>query len=108
MYYSHLDIKDVQEIPKPDSFSGRFSAPFLEVFPSLCPEAYAQELFDFFRFLLHPYRRCFDTPAASPKNEEIESAIMNKGRKGYCTFFREKNSKFRLHPLADWMFQTKP
>ncbi len=83
-----------------------FSDSFLEVFPSLCPQAYTQELYDFFRFLVHPYPRCFDTPAASPRNEEIESAIMNKGKKGYCTFIRDENRKFRIRPLGEWMFDS--
>ena len=104
MYYSDLDQKEDDEIPDPDRFSGRFSDLFQESYPSLFPETYTQELFDFFRFLIHPYRRCFDTPAASPKNEEIESAIKNKGQKGSCTFFRENNRKFVARPLGDWMF----
>lgn len=106
LYYSHLDIKDFQENPKPDPFSGRFSDAFLEAFPSLFPQAYTQELYDFFRFLVHPYRRCFETPAASPRNQEIESAIKNKGTKGYCTFMREEDRKFRIQPLAEWMFDS--
>lgn len=106
MYYSHLDIKDFQESPKPDPFSGRFSDPFLESYPLLFPEIYAQELHDFFRFLVHPYRRCFDTPSASPRNDEIEAAIKNKGRKGCCTFIRENNRKFVVRPLRDWMFDA--
>ena len=106
MYYSHLDIKDFEEIPEPDRFSGRFSDLFLESYPSLFPETYTQELHDFFRFLIHPYRRCFDTPAASPKNEEIEAAIKNKGQKGCCTFMREQDRKFRIQPVAEWMFET--
>jgi hypothetical protein len=94
MYYSHLDIKDFQENPKPEPFSGRFSDLFLETYPTLFPESYTQELYDYFRIYTHSYRRCFDTPAASPRNEEIESAILNKGKKGCCTFMREDNRKF--------------
>ena len=106
LYYSHLDIKDFEERPEPDPFSGRFSDLFLESYPSLFPETYTQELHDFFRFLVHPYRRCFDTPAASPRNEEIESAIMNKGKKGSCTFIRENNRKFIVRPLRAGMFDA--
>lgn len=106
MYYSHLDIKDFEEIPKPHRFYGRFSDLFLESYPSLFPETYSQELHDFFRFLIHPYRRCFDTPAASPKNEEIESAIKNKGQKGCCTFIRENKRKFVVKHLRAWMFDA--
>ena len=107
LYYSHLDIKDFEERPEPGQFSGRFSDLFLESYPSLFPETYTQELHDFFRFLIHPYRRCFETPAASPRNEEIESAIRNKGKEGYCTFFREDNRKFRIQPVAEWMFEAE-
>ena len=107
MYYSHLDIKDFQESPKPDHFSGRFSDLFLQSYPSLFPDPYTQELHDFFRFLVHPYRRCFDTPAASPRNDEIESAIKNKGKKGCCTFIRENNRKFIVRLMRPEMFQSE-
>ncbi len=106
MYYSHLDIKDFQELPEPDCFSGRFSDLFLESYPSLFPETYTHELYEFFRFLIHPYRHCFDTPAASPKNEEIESAIKNKGHAGCCTFIREEGRRFIVRLLQDWMFEA--
>src|SRR5262249_7517197 len=100
----HLDIKVLQD-KKPDRSAGSLSDFFLASYTLLFPESYTQELYDFFGFLIHPYRRCFDTPAASPKNEEIESAMKNKGHEGCCTFFRENNCKFIVHPLRDWMFQ---
>ncbi len=89
----------------PDPFSGRFSDLFLETYPTLFPESYTQELYDFFRIYTHSYRRCFDTPAASPRNDEIESAIMNKGKKGCCTFIRENNRKFIVRLLRPEMFE---
>ncbi|HEY7328062.1 MAG TPA: hypothetical protein VH592_10500 [Gemmataceae bacterium] len=107
MYYSHLDIKDFQENPKPDPFSGRFSDLFLETYPTLFPESYTQEIYDFFRIYTHSYRRCFDTPAASPRNEEIESAILNKGKDGCCTFIRENNIKFIVRLMRVEMYESE-
>ncbi len=65
---------------------------------------YGTELFHFFNFLAHPLRRCFDTPEKSPKNEEIESAIRNRGTVGSHKFWRESGSKFILRSLNPWMF----
>jgi hypothetical protein len=105
MYYSDLDIKDFEEFPKPDEVAGQHSEFFLDTFPEAFPETYKQELFDFFRFVMHPYRRCFHTPAASPRNEEIESAIRNKGKKGRCTFQRD-SGPFKVKPVTAYMFDA--
>ena len=106
MYYSNLDIKDIEEFPKPDEAAGPYSEFFLDTFSEVFPAICQQELFDFFSFVMHPYRRCFHTPAASPKNEEIESAMRNKGKKGSCTFQRD-NGPFIARPVAAFMFDAK-
>ncbi len=107
MYYSDLDIKDIEEIPEPGDRSGGLSDFFLETFPDCFPEVYTGELFDFFRLVAHPLRRCFDTPQASPRNEEIASATRNRGQPGSHTFVRENGHKFVLRPLMDWMFSRQ-
>lgn len=76
---------------------------FNETYHDVFPGALAEEVHDFVRLVAHPFRRCFDSPAKSPKNVEIESAISNKGTPGYCTFIREEG-KFIARPLVDWMF----
>ena len=75
---------------------------FNETYHDCFPDALAQEVHNFVRLIAHPYRRCFDRPAKSPKNQEIESAIRNKGTPGCCTFQRE-DGKFIVRPLAEWM-----
>lgn len=104
MYYSCLDIKDFEEIPEPDAFTGQFSDFFLETYPLVFPKTYAQEVYNFFQFVAHPYRRCWDRPAKSPRNEEIESAIKNKGKEGSHTFLRD-TGRFILHRMQEWMFK---
>ncbi len=46
-----------------------------------------------------------DDPSHSPRAEEIESAIRNKGRKGSNTFIRPGGWKYILRPLQSWTFQ---
>src|ERR1022692_4245370 len=104
MYYSDLTIKDCEEKPETEKFLGKYSDFFLDSYKEVCPETYTQELYHFFGSLIHPYRRCFDTPAASPRNEEILSALRNKGTKGSHTFDRN-GRKFILRYLQDWMFR---
>ena len=76
---------------------------FNETYHDVFPGALAEEVHEFVRLVAHPFRRCFDSPAKSPKNVEIESAIRNKGTPGYCTFMRDEG-KFIARPLVDWMF----
>lgn len=101
-----LTLQEQEEIPHDETFAGTFSAFFLETFAEAFPETYAQELFNFFHYVAHPYRRCWDKPEKSPRNEEIETAIKNKGKKGSHTFPRE-GFKFILRPLGAWMFAPK-
>lgn len=76
---------------------------FCESYHDVFPHAIAQEVYNFVRMVAHPLRRCFDTPAKSPKNIEIESAIKNKGKPGHCTFDRDEG-KFYVRPMVEWMF----
>ena len=76
---------------------------FNESYHDAFPGALAKEVHNFVRLVAHPYRRCFDRPAKSPMNAEVESAIKNKGTPGCCTFMREEG-KFIVRPLTDWMF----
>ncbi len=99
-----FEESDLDAVPQENyERSAEYSDFFVEAYSECFPDALAKEMADFFRFLVHPYRRCFDSPVKSPKNEEIESAIRNKGQKGCCTFMRE-TGKFIVRPLDDWMF----
>jgi hypothetical protein len=61
----------------------------------------AEEIWLFVRRFVSPYQVALDSPAAGPRNSEIESAIRNRGTKGCCTFQRENGKyvlqKFRPH-----------
>jgi len=117
MYYSILDSENadvdaylfdltegdvLEDAPERYEFSP-FSDFFTETYHECFPEALAAEVFDFVRLVAHPYRRCFDSPAKSPMNSEVESAIKNRGKPGGCTFMRE-SGKFVVRPLAEWLF----
>lgn len=97
-----LDEKEFHEDAQERWERSDLSDLFVESYHDCFPDALAEEVHNFIRMVAHPYRRCFDTPQKSPKNEEIESAIRNKGQKGSCTFKRE-NGKFILNPLTQWM-----
>lgn len=100
-----IDVKDFGEIPQENSDrSEEYSEFFGEAYHECFPDALAEEINNFTRFVAHPYRRCFDSPAKSPKNTEVESAIRNKGQKGCCTFQRENGGRFILRQLEEWMF----
>src|SRR5579875_775769 len=103
-YYSDLTAEDFEEFPPERWNLAEYGDVFLEAYPECFPDALAGELFDFFNYLAHPLRRCFDTPAKSPRNEEIESAIRNRGAAGSHTFMRDNGSRFVLRPLHAWMF----
>lgn len=100
-----IDIEETDiEQDAPERWqAGDLSDLFNESYHDVFPGALAEEVHNFVRLVAHPYRRCFDNPAKSPKNIEIESAIKRKGTPGYCTFQRE-DGKFLLKPLAEWMF----
>jgi hypothetical protein len=104
-YYSDLTVKDFEEIPPERWNLTEYADFFLEAYPECFPDSLADELFDFFNLLAHPLRRCFDMPAKSPRNEEIESAIKNRGTEGSHTFMRDNGSRFVLRPLNSWMFK---
>lgn len=61
----------------------------------------ADECWRFFRPLISSYQVAPGSPAAGPKNEEIVSAIRNRGTKGCCTFLRDNGpyvlQKFHSH-----------
>lgn len=97
-----LDYRDDQD-DSPDELTGDFSDFFLETFPECFPNALAEELFQAFRSHVHRYRHCFDRPAKSPRNSEIESAIRNKGQDGSHVFDRD-GWKFVLRQFQSWMF----
>ncbi len=100
-----IDIEEAdfeEDAPERRQFSA-YSDFFTETYHDCFPGALAEEVHNFVRLIAHPYRRCFDRPAKSPKNQEIESAIKNKGTPGCCTFMRE-DGKFILRPLGEWMF----
>lgn len=92
----------LENVPEQFEFSA-CSDVFAEAYHTLFPEALASEVFDFYRLVAHPYRRCFDYPAKSPMNTEVESAIKNKGTPGSCTFIRD-TGRFIIQPLMEWMF----
>src|SRR5437870_3485156 len=75
-------VEDAQERWQTAELSDFFNESYHDAFPG----ALAEEVHKFVRLVAHPYRRCFDKPAKSPKNAEIESAIKNKGTPGCCTF----------------------
>jgi len=100
--YCALDYRDDQD-DSPDDLTGDFSEFFLETFPECFPQALAEELFQVFRSHVHRYRHCFDRPAKSPRNSEIESAIRNKGQDGSHVFDRD-GWKFVLRQFQSWMF----
>lgn len=97
-----LDYQDDQD-DSPDELTGDFSDFFLETFPECFPKALAEELFQAFRSHVHRYRHCFDRPAKSPRNSEIESAIRNKGQDGSHVFDRD-GWRFVLRQFQSWMF----
>jgi hypothetical protein len=99
-----IDIEEAEveeDAPERRQFS-EYSDFFTEAYHDVFPGALAEEVHNFVRLVAHPYRRCFDNPAKSPKNVEIESAIKNKGTPGCCTFMREAG-RFIVQPLAEWM-----
>ncbi len=98
-----VDWQDSLEVPEETHDKTEFSDVFAEEFRWSFPDLLGRKLYNFFDHLTHSYRRCFDSPAKSPRNEEIESAIKNKGQTGSCTFFRDGN-KFIVRPLTEWMF----
>ena len=61
---------------------------------------------DFFRHFVHNYAFALDSPAAGPRNEEIESAIKNRGKKGSHTFWRTADWKYILRPLQGWQYNS--
>ena len=98
-----IDKRDLDEVPQETCEKSELSDFFGEAYQWCFPDVLAEEVFNFVRYVAHPYRRCFDSPTKSPKNEEIESAIKNRGKKGCCTFIREFG-KFIVRPLDTWMF----
>lgn len=98
-----IEVAEVENDASERWQAGELSDLFNESYHDCFPGALAEEVHNFVRLVAHPYRRCFDSPAKSPKNVEIESAIKNKGTPGYCTFMRE-DGKFIVQPLAEWMF----
>lgn len=107
-YVSHFLDQDIDEKEFEDDVPERWQKSgvsdfFYETYHDVFPGALAEEVHNFVRLVAHPFRRCFDSPAKSPKNEEIESAIKNRGKPGYCTFMRDEG-KFIARPLVDWMF----
>jgi hypothetical protein len=96
------DEKEVSEDAPERWDKAELSDFFNESYHDCFPGPLAEEVHNFVRLVAHPYRRCFDKPAKSPKNEEIESAIKNKGTPGCCTFKRDEG-KFLVQPLAEWM-----
>ncbi len=101
--YSADDPKDFEENPL---FFGQYSEFFLESFPQAFPDAYAEDLFSFFMPILHQYRHCRHSCERSPRNEEILSAMQNKGTPGSHTFVRENGWRFYARPLMSWMFKS--
>lgn len=64
----------------------------------------AEEIWSFLRQFVSPYQVALDSPAAGPRNAEIESAIQNRGKKGCCTFQRE-NGKYILQKFRPHLIQ---
>jgi hypothetical protein len=65
----------------------------------------AEASWQVFSPFLSRYQWAFDDPSHSPRVQEIESAIRNKGRKGSNTFMREGSWKYILRPLQSWAFE---
>ncbi|MGE3408661.1 MAG: hypothetical protein AB7I37_17715 [Pirellulales bacterium] len=98
-----VDWRDFEEVPQETFEKSDYSDFFGEAFEWCFPDALAEEVFNLVKWVAHPYRRCFDSPAKSPRNDEITSAIKNKGKRGGCTFPREFGN-FIVRPLVAWMF----
>lgn len=101
-----VDWRDFEEIPQETFEKSEYSDFFGEAFEWCFPDQLATEIHNFVNWVAHPYRRCFDSPAKSPRNEEVLSAIKNKGKKGGCTFPRETGN-FIIRRLGAWMFGEK-
>jgi len=54
---------------------------------------------------LSKYQWAFDSPSHSPRKSEILHAIVNRGKKGCCTFHRPEGYTFKLNLLRDWAFE---
>jgi hypothetical protein len=58
-----------------------------------------------FRPYLSHYQWAFDNPSHSPRATDIASAILNRGKKGACTFWRPEGYKFILPVLHSRHFE---
>jgi len=65
----------------------------------------AQATWQEFNQFLSKYQWAFDDPSHSPRSIEIANAILNHGKKGACTTYRENGQKVVLRPLHTWAFQ---
>ncbi len=54
---------------------------------------------------IHPYQWALDSPAAGPRNAEIESASRNRGVEGSHTFQRENGKTYYVKKFKQWVVE---
>src|ERR1700752_2976948 len=59
----------------------------------------AEESWNYFSKFLCRYQWASDDPSHSPRKTEIAHAILNRGKKGRCTFWRPEGYKYVLPVL---------
>src|SRR6516165_3068979 len=65
-----------------------------------------EESWKFFSQFVSRYQWAFDDPSYSPRAAEITHAILNRGKDGCCTFWREGKYKYVLPVLHTRHFEN--
>ena len=67
----------------------------------------SKKSWEVFSKYLSRYQWALDYPCKSPRQTEITHAILNKGKPGSCTFYREEEGyKFVLRPMYEWAIEN--